>query len=85
MNNHGIYAYQGSSGDWYLDCPSNTRARLSYTVCKQIDRVWLSKRDAWAALDRALDTIRAEEEIEAEFDRGAREQRAWYDTSAELR
>jgi len=53
MNNHGIYAYQGSSGDWYLDCPSNTRARLSYTVCKQIDRVWLSKRDAWAALDRA--------------------------------
>ena len=85
MNNHGIYAYQGSSGDWYLDCPSNTRARLGYNVAKQIDRVWLSKRDAWAALDRALETLRAEEEIEVELDRGAREQRNWYDTSAELR
>ena len=80
MTNHGIYAYQGSSGDWYLECSANTRARLSYNVTKQIDRVWLSKRDAWAALDRAMETLRAEEE-----DAGAREQRAWYDISAELR
>ena len=56
MNNPGFYVYQGSSGDWYIDCLTSARDRIGYDLIRKTDGVWSTKQAAFDALDRALAT-----------------------------
>ena len=54
MNNPGFYVYQGSSGDWYIDCLTSARERIGYDLIRKTDGVWSTKQAAFDALDVAL-------------------------------
>ena len=57
MNNPGFYVYQGSSGDWYIDCLTSARERIGRDLIRKTDGVWSTKQAAWDALDLALGVI----------------------------
>ena len=54
MNNPGFYIYQGSSGDWYIDCLTSARERIGRDLICATDGVWSTKQAAFDALDMAL-------------------------------
>jgi hypothetical protein len=54
MNNPGFYVYQGSSGDWYIDCLTSARERIGRNLIRKTDGVWSTKQAAFDALDVAL-------------------------------
>lgn len=57
MNNPGFYVYQGSSGDWYIDCLTSARERIGRDLIRKTEGVWPTKQAAWDALDLALGVI----------------------------
>ena len=57
MNNPGFYVYQGSSGDWYIDCLTSARDRIGRDLIRKTEGVWSTKQAAWDALDLALGVI----------------------------
>ena len=54
MTNPGFYVYQGSSGDWYIDCLTYDRPRIGIDLIRKTDGVWSTKQAAFDALDVAL-------------------------------
>ena len=54
MNNPGFYVYQGSSGDWYIECLTSARERIGRDLIRKTEGVWSTKQAAWDALDLAL-------------------------------
>jgi hypothetical protein len=57
MNNPGFYVYQGSSGDWYIDCLTYDRPRIGIDLIRKTDGVWSTKQAAFDALDVALNVM----------------------------
>ena len=63
MNNPGFYVYQGSSGDWYIECLTSARERIGRDLIRATDGVWSTKQAAFDALDRALATATKPEKV----------------------